>query len=378
MGAGGFGTLASHFTDRTVVTYDPRGVERSVKADPASQSTPEQHADDLHRIIADARRRSGRPVREQRRRGQRARPGGRAPGGRADARRARAAAGVDPARSRGAMAFTQAIARHVPAQRVRPGDGAVHPRRQPPGADHRRASPPRPHRIRRCSGCRPRTTASGPTRCCSRTSSPAPTTSRTSMLCARRRPGSSSPPASSRRVRWRIAARRSRPSVSARDAGLVPERPRRLPRWRVRPGRRPGRLRGEAARGPRRSLTACLAGELPRPTIGGTVPTMTGDDRATRQASNGPYLGDHVEEIRSVLRFMSDGAASPGETRSDDAKYVLIVDFQPGVVDTPMEEWQPEEVAAHLDYYRRSIGSWSRAASWSSRRCCAGPTSPRS
>jgi pimeloyl-ACP methyl ester carboxylesterase len=53
MGAAGFGTLASHFPDRTVVTYDPRGVERSTKADPASQSTPEQHADDLHRIITD-------------------------------------------------------------------------------------------------------------------------------------------------------------------------------------------------------------------------------------------------------------------------------------------------------------------------------------
>ncbi len=53
MGAGGFGTLAGHFTDRTVVTYDPRGVERSTKADPASQSTPEQHADDVHRIITE-------------------------------------------------------------------------------------------------------------------------------------------------------------------------------------------------------------------------------------------------------------------------------------------------------------------------------------
>ena len=52
MGAGGFGTLAGHFPDRTVVTYDPRGVERSTKDDPASESTPEQHADDLHRIIA--------------------------------------------------------------------------------------------------------------------------------------------------------------------------------------------------------------------------------------------------------------------------------------------------------------------------------------
>ena len=53
MGAGGFVTLAGHFTDRTVVTYDPRGVERSTKADPASPSTPEEHADDLHRIIAE-------------------------------------------------------------------------------------------------------------------------------------------------------------------------------------------------------------------------------------------------------------------------------------------------------------------------------------
>ncbi len=53
MGASGFGTLASHFPDRTVVTYDPRGVERSTKADPASTSTPDQHADDLHRIISE-------------------------------------------------------------------------------------------------------------------------------------------------------------------------------------------------------------------------------------------------------------------------------------------------------------------------------------
>jgi len=51
MGAAGFVTLASHFSHRTVVTYDPRGVERSPKAEPTSESTPEQHADDLHSII---------------------------------------------------------------------------------------------------------------------------------------------------------------------------------------------------------------------------------------------------------------------------------------------------------------------------------------
>lgn len=40
MGAAGFGTLAGYFTDRTVVTYDPRGVERSTRTDDARESTP--------------------------------------------------------------------------------------------------------------------------------------------------------------------------------------------------------------------------------------------------------------------------------------------------------------------------------------------------
>jgi pimeloyl-ACP methyl ester carboxylesterase len=51
MGAEGFVSLAERFPDRTVVTYDPRGVGRSTKADDASESTPDQHADDLHRLI---------------------------------------------------------------------------------------------------------------------------------------------------------------------------------------------------------------------------------------------------------------------------------------------------------------------------------------
>jgi hypothetical protein len=33
-------------------------------------------------------------------------------------------------------------------------------------------------------------------------------------------------------------------------------------------------------------------------------------------------------------------------------RYLLGVDFQSGVIETPMEEWKPEEIAAHLDYYR--------------------------
>jgi pimeloyl-ACP methyl ester carboxylesterase len=51
MGASGFPTLASHFADRTVITYDPRGSERSRKADPADPSPPQVHADDVHRVI---------------------------------------------------------------------------------------------------------------------------------------------------------------------------------------------------------------------------------------------------------------------------------------------------------------------------------------
>jgi pimeloyl-ACP methyl ester carboxylesterase len=51
MPAEGFVTLAGHFPDRTVVTYDPRGAGRSKRTDGAAETTPEEHADDLHRII---------------------------------------------------------------------------------------------------------------------------------------------------------------------------------------------------------------------------------------------------------------------------------------------------------------------------------------
>ena len=33
-------------------------------------------------------------------------------------------------------------------------------------------------------------------------------------------------------------------------------------------------------------------------------------------------------------------------------RYLLIVNFEGGDVETPMEEWKPEEVTAHLDYYK--------------------------
>src|SRR5690242_5724770 len=51
MGADGFVTLAGHFTDRTVVTYDPRGAGRSPRTDGALVTSVDEHADDLHRLI---------------------------------------------------------------------------------------------------------------------------------------------------------------------------------------------------------------------------------------------------------------------------------------------------------------------------------------
>jgi pimeloyl-ACP methyl ester carboxylesterase len=51
MTAEGFHTLASHFPDRTVVFYDPRGVGRSVRKDGRNERSPELHSADLHALI---------------------------------------------------------------------------------------------------------------------------------------------------------------------------------------------------------------------------------------------------------------------------------------------------------------------------------------
>jgi pimeloyl-ACP methyl ester carboxylesterase len=51
MTADGFASLAARFPDRTVLTYDPRSAGRSVRTDGATQTTPDEHADDLHRLV---------------------------------------------------------------------------------------------------------------------------------------------------------------------------------------------------------------------------------------------------------------------------------------------------------------------------------------
>jgi hypothetical protein len=56
-------------------------------------------------------------------------------------------------------------------------------------------------------------------------------------------------------------------------------------------------------------------------------------------------------EIR--LRSTGDRAKLGTSTeRSDMTRYLLVVNFEGGVAETPMEEWKPEEITAHLDYYK--------------------------
>ena len=53
MDSTGFTGLAGALADRyTVVTYDPRGIGNSTREDTAADITPEQQADDVHRLIS--------------------------------------------------------------------------------------------------------------------------------------------------------------------------------------------------------------------------------------------------------------------------------------------------------------------------------------
>ena len=51
MTAAGFGALSSHFPDRTVVTYDPRGLGRSTRSDGRTDNSPTVQAEDVHAVI---------------------------------------------------------------------------------------------------------------------------------------------------------------------------------------------------------------------------------------------------------------------------------------------------------------------------------------
>jgi pimeloyl-ACP methyl ester carboxylesterase len=51
MDASGFRTLASYFPDRSVITYDPRGLGRSTRKDGGVDHSPTVQADDVHALI---------------------------------------------------------------------------------------------------------------------------------------------------------------------------------------------------------------------------------------------------------------------------------------------------------------------------------------
>jgi pimeloyl-ACP methyl ester carboxylesterase len=51
MTADGFGALAAQFHDRTVITYDPRGLGRSTRKDGSIENAPTVQAEDLHALI---------------------------------------------------------------------------------------------------------------------------------------------------------------------------------------------------------------------------------------------------------------------------------------------------------------------------------------
>ncbi|MBU3060478.1 alpha/beta hydrolase [Nocardia sp. NEAU-G5] len=51
MCADGFAALVAQFPDRTVITYDPRGLGRSTRTDGRDDNVPEVQADDIHAVI---------------------------------------------------------------------------------------------------------------------------------------------------------------------------------------------------------------------------------------------------------------------------------------------------------------------------------------
>ena len=54
-------------------------------------------------------------------------------------------------------------------------------------------------------------------------------------------------------------------------------------------------------------------------------------------------------------------------------RYLLIVNFEGGVVDTPMEEWKPAEITAHLDYYKALHDELVRSGELVASEVLAGP-----
>ena len=138
MDASGFGTLKSHFPDRTVVTYDPRGLGRSVRKDGRVENEPS------------SRRRTCMPLIEALGAGpveMFASSGGavtalalvdRPSRGRAHARGPRAADHPGAARRRGGRARASRLPRRLPGERAGRRHGRLHRDDVVAGRVHRR------------------------------------------------------------------------------------------------------------------------------------------------------------------------------------------------------------------------------------------------
>ena len=138
MDASGFATLASHFPDRTVVTYDPRGLGRSTRKDGRVDHAPTVQAERRARRDRGARRRPGRDVREQRRRGDRARARGGPSRRRDHPGGARAAADPGAPRRRGGRARPRRRSRRLRGQGLGRRHGGLHRDDVVAGRVHRR------------------------------------------------------------------------------------------------------------------------------------------------------------------------------------------------------------------------------------------------
>ncbi|MBD8078661.1 YciI family protein [Cellulosimicrobium arenosum] len=54
-------------------------------------------------------------------------------------------------------------------------------------------------------------------------------------------------------------------------------------------------------------------------------------------------------------------------------RYLLVTDFQSGPDETPMDEWKPEEITAHLDYYRALTAELTRSGELVGGEILTGP-----
>jgi hypothetical protein len=82
------------------------------------------------------------------------------------------------------------------------------------------------------------------------------------------------------------------------------------------------------------------------------VPVAAG----TRRVLSTRYLTGAAMMSRTGVRARPavSGCRNRFEER-EMPRYLLIIDYRPGVVDAPMDEWPPETIMAHLDYYREQL-----------------------